>query len=264
MPVARVLGRRPCHRVLTYHRFAERARDPFAIAPAQFDAQMARLAASGRSIDLTQLLAFLDGRPSNVPDHAVLVTIDDGAASTLEIAAPILRCHGIPAVAFVSAGRRGAKAEDGPERFLDRDEVASLPGYGVEIGSHAVDHGSLGRLDAAGVADQLWRSKHELEALSGREVRAFAYPFGTRRDFNAASRAEAERAGYRACFTSQHGAIRRGADQLVLPRIKIEGGDATGVFDRATKGGLDAWIIVDRTLSRLQATDHGRRHLKTT
>ncbi len=248
----------PNLRVLTYHRFAARSRDPFAVAPELFDAQMARLAASGRAVDLPRLLAFVGGDPDAVPDHAILVTIDDGALSTLTVAAPILARHRVPAVAFVSAGRLGEPADDGPERFLDRHEVASLPDYGIEIGSHAVDHVSLGGLDRHRLQRALGGSKVILEDLTGREITAFAYPFGTRLDFDDCSRREAALAGYRVCFTSQHGAVGRGSDPLLLPRIKIEGGDPMIVFDRALVGGLDAWILIDRALSGWQATERGR------
>ncbi len=248
--VARRRG--PLVRVLTYHRFADRPRDPFALAPECFERQIAFLAESGRAIGLDRLMAFVGG-DAGLPRHAVLVTIDDGAASTLEIAAPILRRHAVPAVAFITAGRIGEPVRDQPERFLDRDEIASLPAFGIDVGSHASDHRSLGRAGAHELAHQLLGSKQTLEALLGREVTAFAYPFGTRADFSSLSRRHAAQAGYRACFTSQHGSIAIGADALMLPRIKIEGGDPMSVFESASAGGLDPWIVVDRTLSRLQA-----------
>ncbi len=239
-------------RVLTYHRFAHRPRDPFAVSPDCFERQIAALAASGRAIGLDRLMAFVGG-DAGLPRHAVLVTIDDGAASTLEIAAPILRRHAVPAVAFVTAGRIGQPARDQPERFLDRDEIASLPAFGIDIGSHASEHCSLGRAGALELAHQLSGSKQTLEVLLDREVFAFAYPFGTRADFSWLSRRHAAAAGYRACFTSQHGPIAVGADALMLPRIKIEGGDPMSVFESACSGGLDPWLLVDRTLNRLQA-----------
>ena len=239
-------------RVLTYHRFAWRHRDPFALDPERFEQQVALLAASGRAIGLSDLLAILDGRAPVTPG-AVLLTIDDGCVSTLDVAAPILRRHAVPAVAFITTNRIGRPAGDGPERFLDADELAALPSYGIEIGSHAADHVSLGRGGRAALADQFARSRHTLEALLGRPVLSFAYPFGTPADHSPLSRAESARAGYRLCFTSEHGAITRQSDPLALPRIKIEGGDPSFVFDRACNGGLDAWILVDRLLNRLQS-----------
>ena len=242
-------------RVLTYHRIQSCHRDPFALPPAEFEAQVAAIAASGRAIALGDLLGFLDGAESaGSIRHRLLVTIDDGCASTLTQAAPILRRHGVPAIAFVTTGRIGTRGE-GPERFLDRDEVRSLSSFGIAIGSHAVDHRSLGSgLDEAQLAAQIAGSKDMLQTLLGHEVAAFAYPFGTQADHTQRSRAILAAAGYRAAFTSRHGPVRITSDPLALPRIKIEGGDPPSIFRAALDGGLDRWRLVDDVLSRLQAT----------
>ncbi len=215
---------------------------------------MATLSACGAAIGLDRLLAFAGGDTSGLPHHPVLVSIDDGAASTLEVAAPILRRYAIPAVAFITTGRIGASAGDEPERFLDRDEIRALGGFGIEVGSHSLEHISIGAMQGAPLIWQLSRSKDTLETLLARPVVAFAYPFGTRADFSLPSRAATALAGYRLCFTSQHGAITSRSDPMALPRVKIEGGDPIRTFQRATTGGMDAWIAVDRFFSRLQAS----------
>ncbi len=244
---------RACVRVLTYHRFAWRRRDPFALDPERFEEQVAALSRTGLAVGLSAFLDLLTTRQAP-PSGAVLVTIDDGCASTLEVAAPILRRYGVPALAFVTTNRIGRAAGDGPERFLDRDEIAALPSYGVEVGSHGADHLSLGAATTTACLDtQLKFSRDRLASLLGRPVETFAYPFGTRADHSPLSRDRAARAGYRACFTSEHGAITRHSDAFALPRIKIEGGDPRFIFPRACAGGLDAWIVVDRLLNRLQS-----------
>jgi peptidoglycan/xylan/chitin deacetylase (PgdA/CDA1 family) len=241
-------------RALTYHRFARRKRDPFALSPDMFDAQMEWLALSGRAIDLAQLRRLLTGDTDGLPDRPVLVTIDDGAASTIEVAAPILRRHAIPAVAFITAGRLGKTVHGEPERFLDRDEVRSLATYGLTVGSHAFDHVSLAGLPAAAARYQLAASRELLEDLLGLAVDALAYPFGTARDVSSATPGLARECGYRACFTSRHGAVAAGLDAMCLPRIKIEGGDAVSLFRAAVEGSLDRWRFVDRRFASFQAT----------
>ena len=246
----------PLVRVLTYHRFQSRRRDPFALSPAEFRAQVAMIAASGRAISLDQFLAFLAGATMPGPSRdRLLLTIDDGHASTLEVAAPTLHRHGVPAVAFVTTGRIGTRSHD-PERFLDADEIRSLADFGVAVGSHAADHRSLGgAIDEAHLARQIAGSKDALQTLLNREITAFAYPFGTRADHSPQSRAAIASADYRVAFTSRHGPIHAASDPLVLPRIKIEGGDPASVFEAALDGGLDPWAVVDDLLSRYQAND---------
>lgn len=250
--------RRRQMRVLTYHRFDATRRDPFAVTPAQFRRQMAYLAASGAAANLAQVMAAARGDAAGTAGGA-LVTIDDGVASVYREALPVLREYRIPAVMFITpsligAGRGGrAKAADWPEPFMTWDEVGRLAEAGLSIGSHAWTHRSLGGRLTAEVEDEACRSRAELERRLGRPVSAFAYPFGTRADFNAEIAAVLKRCGYTVAFTSQHGPVVAGQDPLQLPRVKVEGGEGLWLFRLLLDGGLDAWRWVDRGLWRLQA-----------
>src|SRR4051812_1850730 len=105
-------------RALTYHRFGHIDRDPFCLAPEQFDAQMRVIADAGLAISLAQLESFLYGTEV-LPRDAVLITVDDGFRSLRTAALPILKEHRIPAVAFVSSGKIGsARSDAAPEEYL--------------------------------------------------------------------------------------------------------------------------------------------------
>jgi peptidoglycan/xylan/chitin deacetylase (PgdA/CDA1 family) len=243
-------GRASGVRVLTYHRFGERARDPFCLAPRDFATQMCLLAEQRRAISLDDLRAGLAGtRP--LPAGAVLVTIDDGNACFWREALPILRDYAIPAVLFVPAGV--LEAATAADDMLGIDHVAQLPELGVAIGSHAWSHRSLARLSAAEIEDEVVRSRETLARWTGGPVDSFAYPFGRRSDFSSQTEAALQRAGYSCAFTSQHGAIDASMPPLRLPRIKIEAGEPAWMFARACDGGLDAWGVVDRVGWRWQA-----------
>ncbi len=251
----------PSVRALTYHRFGHFPRDPFCISPVEFSAQMRELSRSGRAISLSQLHAFLDGK-QDVPRDAVLVTIDDGFMSLKEIALPILRRHRIPAVAFVSAGLIGSRGDHGPsapaDDYLDWRDLELLNAHGVSIQSHGWSHHSLGYLGHDEMCAELSQSKKLIEDRLDTAVTAFAYPFGTRADFNPAVAAEVAAAGYRFAFTSQHGPIQRGDDSRMLTRIKVESGDSLATFGSLVHGGMDAWRWIDRGLWRLQASRRGQ------
>ncbi len=248
----------PRVRVLTYHRFGARPRDPFCVRRDAFEAQMRWLADARRAISLEDVEDLLSGE-EDVRDGGVLVTIDDGCRSVATEALPVLRDYGIPAVVYLvvgSIGRGRGRDSDQPEDYMTWKEVDGLLSSGVvEIGSHAYHHRSLGRMDEAAARDEAVRSKEVLERHTGEEVRSFAYPFGTRVDFGPHTRRALASAGYTTGLTSQHGYVTTGLDPLELPRIKIEGGDPSWVWRRACDGGLDGWRHVDRTLYRLQ----GRR-----
>jgi peptidoglycan/xylan/chitin deacetylase (PgdA/CDA1 family) len=98
----RLPGRRPRALVLVYHRIGERGLDPWhlAIDPETFAGQMETLARDWSPLSLAELVEGFGRR--RLPDRAVAVTFDDGYADNLEVAAPILLEHGIPATLFVT------------------------------------------------------------------------------------------------------------------------------------------------------------------
>jgi peptidoglycan/xylan/chitin deacetylase (PgdA/CDA1 family) len=89
---ARRAGRRLA--VLAYHDVDD---------PARFDEHLDVLVRDAHPVALDSVVAAARGSAA-LPERAVLVTFDDGARSVLDIALPLLRDRGIPAVAFVVTG----------------------------------------------------------------------------------------------------------------------------------------------------------------
>jgi peptidoglycan/xylan/chitin deacetylase (PgdA/CDA1 family) len=252
------LGRRPRMRVLTYHRFGTTRRDPFCVRVQDFERQMAWLARHRLAVSLADVQGFLSGTRA-LADGSVLVSVDDGSPTLCSYAFPILQRHRIPAVAFVPAGeltsgngRNGQSVDTRPEARITWNDLATLAEGGLAIGSHAWTHRSLGRMSPVEVREQAVRSREALEQRIGRPVTAFAYPFGTRADYNTTTAAVLREVGYTCAFTSQHGAIRSGTEPFALPRVKVEGGEGLWLFRLLVRGALDDWRWVDRTLWRLQ------------
>lgn len=98
-------------RVLAYHRVLPRAAEAgfsydlelVSAWEEEFDWQVRYLARNHEVITCRDLAALLDaGRP--VPRRAVIITFDDGYRDNHDVALPILRRHGVPAVVFVATG----------------------------------------------------------------------------------------------------------------------------------------------------------------
>jgi peptidoglycan/xylan/chitin deacetylase (PgdA/CDA1 family) len=98
------------------------------------------------------------------------------------------------------------------------------------------------------------RSKAMLEDFLGKAVRAFAYPYGTKADFNEVTAALLREAGYDFVFTSQHGPCTSLTSRFCIPRVKVEGGDPSWIFRGLVSGRMDGLRIVDETLWRLQSS----------
>ena len=250
-------------RVLTYHRFGQIFRDPFCVSPNDFAMQMAWLAENDLAVSLADVEAFVHEGKALKPG-SVLVTIDDGFQSVGSLALPILKRYRIPAVVFVSSGNVGRKisqrnrqGETPIENYLDWPDLRQLVDAGIEIGSHAITHRSLGRMPISEAESEIKGSRTNLEQELGTPVTAFAYPYGTLADFNHDIAVAMKSCGYRLAFTSQHGAIRPHMNAMTLPRIKVEGGEDPWLFPLMARGGLDAWRWIDRALWRIQASGRG-------
>jgi peptidoglycan/xylan/chitin deacetylase (PgdA/CDA1 family) len=244
-------GRTAPLRAVTYHRLTAdaNARSSAGVRRADFRRQIAFIRAECRSLapgELPKLAGAASARP------LICVTIDDGHISGFDIAAPILAEHAVPALFFVPTGSIGQR------QYFARTHLRQLCEAGFAIGSHGCSHRSLAALAPVDQLREARRSKEILEDLTGREVFAFAYPFGTVRDFGAASERAVASAGYRLAFTAQHGPITARTPRLRLPRIKIEGTDSCRLFESLVHGALDGWRYVDRWGWWLQRGAHRR------
>jgi peptidoglycan/xylan/chitin deacetylase (PgdA/CDA1 family) len=104
-------------------------------------------------------------------------------------------------------------------RPLSREQAKALAASPlIEIGAHSVTHAALSTLSPAAQRAEIGHSKAQLEALVGRPVVSFAYPFG---DQGADTAALVREAGFRSSCTTEAGAVRARTDPFQLPRIAV-------------------------------------------
>ncbi len=101
---------------------------------------------------------------------AVSFSYDDGSEHDRRLVA-LFNAHGLRGSFNLNASTLGADYRVG------RDEAARLY-EGHEIAGHGLTHANLTQLDDGAVRRELADDKAALEALTGRRVRGFAYPFG--------------------------------------------------------------------------------------
>ena len=97
--------------VLVYHGIdvAPRPNQPYTIAQAEFERQMAMLAREGfHAISIAQYARFAGGDVAALPDRPILITFDDGLHSSYEGADGVLARHGMRATMFVITAYAGA------------------------------------------------------------------------------------------------------------------------------------------------------------
>jgi peptidoglycan/xylan/chitin deacetylase (PgdA/CDA1 family) len=206
-----------------YHRVGEAGAEPdegdYVLPTALFEQQLRWLAAERRPVLPLAALAGVDR-----PDHAVVLTFDDGCESDATVAWPLLRTLGLPAAFFVSPARVGAPGRAG------WDELRSLAREGFVVGSHGLDHTLLGGLASGELDRQLRESKRWLEQELGRPVDALSLPGGSggRR-----VRRAAYEAGYRLVLGSRPGLLRGPAGGAAVPRIALRRGQGLSGFRAA-------------------------------
>ncbi|MEE7457777.1 polysaccharide deacetylase [Methylorubrum populi] len=211
---------------LCYHQVARNEQD-------QLAAQLRHLGRYGDFIDAdTATDRLAAGWPAG--ERAFLVTFDDGYTDTFEVARPVLKALGVPGIVFLISDwidappnyPPGLEGQVPPQErlYMTRAEIAAWCADGLDVGSHTATHPRLSRLPRERVADELARSRRDLSALTGREIRHFACPWGAAGpDFQPdRDPALALEAGYRTFFTTRRDHARGPADFPLLPRHVLE------------------------------------------
>ena len=214
--------------ILMYYRIAEdgpAGLANFRVPPAQFEKQLRLLRRHGyHPIGSAELRWFIGARHP-LPGRPVLITFDDGYMDFREAAWPLLRANDFTAEVFVPTDVVGATADwdagyGPPARLLGWKDIAALAEEGVVFGSHLARHLDGLTLSTAVLAEELTRSRAILEARLGREVRAYAAPYGALDERFARL---AARCGYHIGFSTHTAQARLADPPLMLPRIEVHG-----------------------------------------
>jgi len=200
------------HVALAYHGVgpADDRRDPsrLVISPEHLDAQLRLLRRLGYRFLTAE--GLLDELASGGPrGRTAVLTFDDGFRGWLEHAVPVLRRHGAAATFYLCPGwwgRHHPQVQGEPGRLVTREDAARLLDMGMELGSHSMVHADLRTLDDGALAADLREAREEVERVSGKRCRTFAYPFGL---FGEREMRAAEAAGHELAFDWLPGARRR-------------------------------------------------------
>jgi peptidoglycan/xylan/chitin deacetylase (PgdA/CDA1 family) len=107
-------------------------------------------------------------------------------------------------------------------RMLTGEDVRHLAeGPWVEVGAHTVSHPVLGNLTLDVQRREIGSSKECLEAMVGRPVETFAYPYGTKADYTNATAALVKEEGFALACSNYPEAVTRTSDIYQLPRFVV-------------------------------------------
>lgn len=170
----------------------------------------------------------------------VKITFDDGNASDIRCAMPLLVRYGMKATFFVIAARVGQTG------FLSSSDLIEMKRCGMEIGSHGMVHKPWRKLDVEATKDEIYLAKARIEDLLGCEIHEAACPFGV---YDRRSIAALKNAGFKTVYTSDKGATQSIA--WLQARNTIHETDTVdsvfGLLDRS-RFGLESIGIATKSL----------------
>jgi len=111
--------------------------------------------------------------------------------------------------------------------LMSWNEIRRLHSEGMRFGSHMATHRFATMLSRDELIEEAVRSRSALQYHLGADVVSAAMPFG---NWDQRLVDAMEWAGYRICYTVQHGKVTRGMNTLLLPRIEVEGGHDIDTF----------------------------------
>lgn len=123
-------------------------------------------------------MLFAEGK-----DRALTLSYDDGIIHDRRLV-QLMNDYGVRGTFNLNSGifsleeTQKKKGEEIDFSRITAKEVESLY-RGHEVASHTVTHPSLTELPAGMIADEVLKDREALEALTGKVVRGFAYPYGT-------------------------------------------------------------------------------------
>ena len=166
--------------------------------PDNFERQLKYLKDNGyEAVSFDDLADFLQfGLP--LPGRPVILSFDDGWRNQFDYAFPLLKKYGFTATFFVVTGYLEH------QNFMTIQQVQTLMGAGMTIGSHTCSHVALSGIgNPSKLEDELAGSKAWLEKRLSAPLNSFAYPYGS---YSTAVAAAVEASGYRTARTFDIGA----------------------------------------------------------
>jgi peptidoglycan/xylan/chitin deacetylase (PgdA/CDA1 family) len=209
--------------VLMYHHI-DNSGGRYSVSPDAFAAQLAWLRDNGYVSITPQDLYNARYNGMLLPARPVMLTIDDGAPSTVTFK-QLMDQFGFRGVYFLPNFTA-----------LTPDQIVELANSG-EVCGHTVTHPFLDQLDYHGQYAEIANNKAWLEGIIGRSVTCFAYPFGA---YNDVSRQVVADSGYQTAFNAWGGVavISPDADPYHVHRAEVYGNYDLNTFIGVVTGAV--------------------------
>ena len=163
----------------------------YEVSPEGFAAQMKALADSGYKTILPDDLYEYLVHGATLPPKPVMITFDDNDKEQFTIGETEMKKYGFKGVYFIMT------ISINRPRYMSTEELKQLSDSGHAIEGHTWDHHMVTKYTAATWDTQLVKPQKRLEAITGKPIKYFAYPFGL---WNREAIPELKNHGYKLAF----------------------------------------------------------------
>ena len=160
------------HNIKNIHATDSQFRRTYTVTPSAFALQMKTLSEHGfHTILPDQLYDYLENN-TPLPSKPILITFDDTREEQFRIGATELEKYGFKGVFFIMT------VSIGRPNYMTKEQIKTLSDNGHTIAAHTWDHHRVDKYTVTDWHIQLDKPQKQLEAITNKPIRYFAYPFG--------------------------------------------------------------------------------------
>ncbi len=183
--------------ILCYHHIKEpkagqsESLKTYSVSPAQFASQMKALKDSGYETILPDQLYDYLVHGGSLPAKPVMLTFDDTDEEQFSIGETEMKKYGFKGAYFIMT------ISINRPRYMTKEQLKQLADDGNVVEAHTWDHHMVTKYQDADWDIQLVKPTEQIQNITGKPVKYFAYPFGL---WNQAAIPELKNRGYKMAF----------------------------------------------------------------
>ncbi len=226
--------------ILTYHSISNEIVPDETVTPDEFERQLQYIEENYKVIPLEEAMEYLQ-TDIEKGSSSIVITFDDGYSDNYYNAYPLLKKHNFPATIFLITDF----IKNNVSKYLSPSEIHEMKSNNISFGSHTISHRILTGLRKEEIIREIKGSKDILESQLGQRINSFAYPVGTRADFDDAIMEIVKAYKYTCACSNVYGMNGKNDDIFALKRIGIETTDNFFIFKKKLEGALNIMSFKD-------------------
>jgi peptidoglycan/xylan/chitin deacetylase (PgdA/CDA1 family) len=226
--------------ILTYHSISNEIEPDETVTPKEFEKQLQYIKENYKVISLEEAVEYIQTDIEKI-SGSIVITFDDGYRDNYRHAYPLLKKYNFPATIFLVSDFINSNSS----KYLSPSEIDEMKSNNISFGSHTISHRILTRLRNEEIIREIRDSKDILESQLCQRINSFAYPVGTRADFNDEIMEIVRTSKYACACSNVYGINGNTTNIFALKRIGIETSDNFFIFKKKLNGTLNILSFKD-------------------